>query len=203
MTSDSTLPESVSLRIDADPAIWLYGPLDESDIEDWVRETAQAVLTDFKLSKRDRYGDFLRDVLRVFARGELGSQYRLLRHRFRGDEFVIARVDVLFLSEEEQAELIPVLSRTPSDAVEPVMIEPVMIDGAAVRPGLTRYLNWIRNDDNELVGNLRYHRHIDALGVDIMVRSNGDNPGKTLEALEDLDRLANAVWLTDEQGRSW
>lgn len=191
----------VGLAFDYDRAVWLAGPpagTPDDEVASWVAGAWAACVSDFGLTAEAAASTYLREVLTEFATADLGCEFRFLRLRSPQDQPLTARLNVL----------------TQAAGMKPagVVTELLAVDDTELRPwdeepgvevidetrGLSRRL-WFRAH-SRIDAVARYHRRVDEWGIDLILSCRLPSLTTAALALPDLDALAAAIWVVDENG---
>lgn len=181
----------MGLLVEADPAAWLPGPLPGTE-DRWILGAVHACALDFGLEEGSTGHTWLAETLTEFARRPLECEARFLRMRGPESAPVVALAHLRVGGEafDALADLGPDLR----------WYDPPRVETVDDRRGLRRAVGWVVAD-GMIRALVRYHRRVEDWQCDLVHSSAGLDLRTTSEALVDLDSLAAASWLVDEQGR--
>lgn len=209
MTTPEDRPE---IDIDVDHATWLVGPspeLDDAERHDWIMGAQHAISTDFDLENSKGgadYRDYVSAVLQVFARSSTQANVTFLRLRHQGDTPIPVLlelysptdladieadpgIEVTGLGDSPGARFVASMMDDPDDVPTVGEISRERVDSSQWQ----RLVYWIEDPDDGVTGRVRYARHFEAPGAVAVLRFGGLNPTLTVEALDDVDRLAQGI----------
>lgn len=193
--------QPAGLAVDYDRSAWLAGPPAGSRPEEvaaWIDGAWQACLSDFGVDAGTQTAGYLRDLLTEFAERDLGCEFRFLRLRAAHDQPLVARLNVVTDADGLSATEIETAI---NDLVDPDARwwddEPQLTVLDETR-GLTRRI-WFQVD-NGVRPVVRHHRHVEECGVDLVLSCKGADLKSVALGTPDLDALAEAIWVVDENG---
>ncbi|WP_040320083.1 hypothetical protein [Aeromicrobium marinum] len=213
MTALDDLPH---VRIDADPAIWLRGPSPDATDDQrraWMLGAQHAVSTDLDLEHAKGgadYREYLSQVLTAFSDWSTPANVTFLRFRHQGDTPLPVSLELF--SPDDLAEIDAatdevsaagtsaagrVVEALVTDPDHPATVGEVSREDVG-ESGWQRLVYWVEDPRGGVVGHVRHVRHFESSGVVAVVRFGGLDPARTLEALDDVDRLALGIVVGDE-----
>ncbi len=198
--------EHPDVVIEADPAVWLRGPAQDSDDPgnaEWVSSAMYAIATDFDLENAKGgadYREYVHQVLIVFSRWRPeAAAATFLRFRFLGDAPVpiaLELYDAAEVAEISAAHEVDFAESNLQAEAESTAGEPSRepVDGT----GWERLVYWVVEDGGQVASRVRYVRTYPTSSVVIIVRFSGGDPGRTIEVLADVDDLVRATTVGGE-----
>ncbi len=209
MTTPEDRPD---IDIDVDHAIWLVGPspdLDDAERHDWIMGAQHAISTDLDLENAKGgadYREYVAAVLKVFARSSTQANVTFLRLRHQGDTPIPVLLELYSRTDLDDIEADPGIEVTSvGDSPGARFVAAMMADPDDVptvgeisreRVGQSdwqRLVYWIEDADDGVTGRVRYVRHFETSGAVAVLRFGGLDPTLTVEALEDVDTLAQRI----------
>jgi len=182
------------VTVDYDPAVWLPGPTGP-DTERWVDGAFAACISDFAIEADAPQAAYLRELLTLFATRDLQCDFRFLRLRTPTASPLIARLSLFAGTHTtEPGHLLDTFDADAASYDRSPRITTVDPE-RRLRRSVVYSL-----EDGVVRPVVRYHRRVDALATDLVLASSGATLRTTAEGLADLDALAAAVWLVDEEG---
>lgn len=198
MTAPRTTAEPAGIAVDHDPAVWLPGPTGgatDAEIATWIAGATDACASDFGVADGSDEGRYLREVLSAFASADLPCDFRFLRLRALDDVPLIARLN---LFQGMPAGDLDRVMRTSHDPEARLYDDEPQVEVLDEERGLRRWLLFQLRDGIEPI--VRHHRRIEEWKLDIVLSCSGPSLKATALGLADLDALAKAVWVVDEEG---
>lgn len=183
----------VGVAVDIDPSVWLPGPTTQTPAE-WLELAKAGCARDFGIAAGSAEEGYLADLLEDFAARDLFGQFRFLRLRSLTDTPLVMQLGVFADAPEGE------LAATLTD-MDPEMTyydrEP-QIDVIDEQRGLRRSIAYQVVDGIRPV--VRYHRRVAEIPADVVLSCAGADLRAVAQGLPELDRLAQGVWLVDEEG---
>lgn len=198
MTTPGTSAAPAGIAVDYDPATWLPGPpagASEPEVAAWIDGATAACASDFGVAGDSEEHRYLRDVLTGFASADLACDFRFLRLRGLDDVPLVARLN---LFQGMSAGDVDQVMRAAHDPESRPYDEAPQVESVDDERGLRRWMLFQVRDDIEPV--VRHHRRIEEWEIDIVLSCSGPSLKATALGIADLDALAEAVWVIDEDG---
>lgn len=209
MTTPDDRPD---IEIDVDHGTWLVGPspeLTDHERSEWLLGAQHAVSTDLDLENSRGgadYREYVAQVLAIFARSATQANVTFLRLRFQGDTPLPVLLELYSASDLRDIEADPRIRSTaagdsPAERFAAGLLAdpddvPTVGEISRERVGTSgwqRLVYWIEDPDDGVTGRVRYVRHFDSSGAVAVLRFGGLDPTLTVEAIVDVDTLAQGV----------
>jgi hypothetical protein len=187
-----------SVRIEFDPDVWLRAPADPAQNAAWIAAMVDVHTAAYAVKPGSRDAELLTRLLTEFAERELPGGDTFLRLVGLRESPLVATVSVLAgLPSQVAAQAVRTYNEKMRyyDPPREATVEP--------ERELVRLLRYVCTPDGRLTSIVRHHRRVDPLEADVIVTCEGGDLIVTARALDDLDRLAAAVWLVDTNGARW
>lgn len=182
------------LVYDPDPAIWLVGPTENRPAEQWLPGAVAALVGDWQLTRHDEQR-FVQAVLARFAADTPSPlSERLLRWPTIGEDPFPVFLGMVEREHWPEEELDAFLRGVGEGVVEPPLVTEVE---APEDVRIRRALVYSTDGSPAVVAAVRYVVDSGAASVLAMMHASTVEPGRLVEALDDLDDLARTVRASD------
>lgn len=197
MTAPRMTAGPVGVAVDYDAAAWLPGPVagaTEAETAAWIDGATAACTQDFGVAEGSDEQRYLREVLTSFASADLPCDFRFLRLRGLDDVPLIARLN---LFRGMPADDLDRVMRESHDPEALLYDDEPQVETVDEERGLRRWLLFELRDGIRPI--VRHHRRIEEWELDIVLSCGGPSLKATALGIADLDALAEAVWVLDEE----
>jgi hypothetical protein len=177
-----------SLAIHYDTAVWLKSPRADMDVDAWVDEATKGCVKAFKIKDR-KLKAWVQQFLDTFARADQSGNRFLRPAGFVG---VPVMANLVALADEQPGAVAAAAEAWDPDVAwfdDPVTT-PINVD-----TGLVRHQRTMVGAQGEPLIQVRYY--VGVAGLDVMLRVLDLDPKTFATAVDDLDRLADGIELSE------